>query len=481
MNSINDIYQKKNKRPEKILQFGEGNFLRAFADYLVDIMNEKGLFDGSVVICQPIEKGIGNLINSQDGVYTLVLRGKENGETVEKSRIIESVSRCINPYEDFESFLQIAHGEDLKIIISNTTEAGIAFCQTDKFDDAPPSSYPGKLTRFLYERFTFFNGDPNKALYILPVELIDNNGKELCKCVKRYANLWNLPADFEAWLDKCGFSDTLVDRIVTGYPKKDIEQLSEKLGYADNLLDTAEPFFFWAIEDKDGLKDVFPADKSGLGAVFCEDISGYKMRKVRILNGAHTVSVLGAYLSGFDIVRDMMNDNIFSDFIITVLNEEVIPFIPLPQHEKEEFASSVLERFNNPFIDHRLLDISLNSVSKFKARCLPSLLDNVKSGKFPKRLLFGLACLIEFYNGAYNTDGTFNATRGAQTYEIHDGKDVLDFFTDVNGKPDKIQKVLSNTAFWGCDLTEIDGVADYVTSVCTAIEKDGVKAAMEQI
>ncbi len=478
MKNIKEL-QVKAQRPEKILQFGEGNFLRAFADYLVDVMNEQGLFDGSVVICQPIKNGLCELINEQNGIYTLILRGREKGEATEKTRVIKSVSRCVDPYKDFNSLLEIARTEDLKIIISNTTEAGIAFSDTDKFEDTPPASYPGKLTRFLFERFSHFNGSDESALYLLPVELIDNNGTELKKCVKQFAGLWNLGEEFLNWLDKCSFSNTLVDRIVTGYPKKDVEEFYNKLGYTDPLLDTAEPFFFWAIEDKEGLKELFPAHKSGLGAVFCPDISGYKMRKVRILNGAHTVSVLGAYLGGFDIVRDMMNDEVFNNFIITALKDEVIPYIPLPEKEKEDFALSVLERFNNPFIDHRLLDISLNSVSKFKARCLPSLLDNVKNGSFPKRLLFGLACLIEFYNGSFNSQGAFVNVRSGAEYEIRDNKEVLDFFDSVNTLSDKVSRILGNTDFWGCDLTEIPHATEFVENCCMAIENNGVKAALE--
>ncbi len=481
MKTVNDVYKRKADRPIKILQFGEGNFLRAFADYLVDIMNEKGLFDGSIAICQPIKNGLCDLINAQDGIYTLMLRGRENGIASEKTRIIDSVRKCVNPYEDFNSFLEIAHEKDLKIIISNTTEAGIAFCESDKSQDTPPSSYPAKLTRFLYERFSFFNGSDDSTLYILPVELIDNNGTELSRCVNEYAKKWNLSEDFRNWLKKCSFSNTLVDRIVTGYPKKDADTIFEKLGYTDKLLDTAEPFFFWAIEDKEGLKDVFPAHKSGLNVVFCEDISSYKMRKVRILNGAHTVSVLGAYLSGYDIVRDMMNDPDFSEFIITTLKDEVIPYIPLPTEEKEEFAASVLERFNNPYIDHRLLDISLNSVSKFKARCLPALLDNVKNGVFPKNLLFGLCCLIEFYNGQFDENRKFMGNRNGETYEIRDNKEILDFFSSINNDLKKIEKVLSNTDFWGCDLTEIKGATEFVEKVCKTLETDGIKSAMEHL
>lgn len=481
MKTINDVYKKENFRPEKILQFGEGNFLRAFADYLVDIMNEQGIFDGSVVICQPIENGLTDLINAQNGLYTLVLRGRENGKATEKTRVIKSISRCINPFKDFSALLDVAKSEDLKIIISNTTEAGIAFCESDKITDTPPSSYPAKLTRVLYERFLHFNGSDESALYLLPVELIENNGTELKKCVEKYIELWALPEEFSQWVNKCKFSNTLVDRIVTGYPKKDIEEFTENLGYTDNLLDTAEPFFFWAIEEADGLSEVFPADKSGLGAVFCEDIRGYKMRKVRILNGAHTVSVLGAYLGGFNIVRDMMNDTQFNSFILDTLTEEVIPYIPLPQKEKEDFANSVLERFNNPFIDHRLLDISLNSVSKFKARCLPSLLDNVKNGNFPKRLFFGLACLIEFYNGKYSDDGRFVSKRNSEEYEIKDNTTVLDFFNENSGSAEIVDSVMRNTDFWGQDLTEINGAVPFVENCLDIIRMNGVKSAMEML
>lgn len=477
MKNIKELHTKT-QRPEKILQFGEGNFLRAFADYLVDVMNEQGLFNGSVVICQPIKDGLCDTINEQNGIYTLILRGRENGEATEKKRVIKSVSRCIDPYKDFNSLLEISRSEDIKIIISNTTEAGIVFSEKDKFDDTPPASYPAKLTRFLFERFTHFNGSDESALYVLPVELINNNGSELKKCVKQVAELWELGDAFSLWLDKCSFSNTLVDRIVTGYPKKDADEIFKDLGYTDKLLDTAEPFFFWAIEEKEGLREAFPAHKSGLGAVYCPDISGYKMRKVRILNGAHTVSVLGAYLGGFDIVRDMMNDKCFNLFIKNTLKEEVIPYIPLPEKEKEDFALSVLERFNNPFIDHRLLDISLNSVSKFKARCIPSLTDNVKNGRFPKRLLFGLSCLIEFYNGSF-VNGAFVNTRNGIPFEIKDNADVLNFFNDVNKEPDKITRILANTDFWGYNLNEIPDATPFVEKCCENIKNLGIKTAME--
>ena len=478
MKTVNDIYSKEIRYPEKVLQFGEGNFLRAFADYLIDVMNEQGIFGGSVVLCQPIENGLCDMINEQDGIYTLVLRGRENSQPVEKSRVIKSVSRCINPYKDFEALLEIARSEELKVIISNTTEAGIAFNSDDKYTDTPASSYPGKLTRFLYERFTHFNGSESSTLLILPVELIDNNGDELYKCVLKYADLWNLGGEFKEWVDKCTFSNTLVDRIVTGYPKNETEKFFEKLGYTDNLLDTAEPFFFWALEVPEDKRDIFPADKSGLNAIFADSIKNYKMRKVRILNGAHTASVLGAYLSGYDIVRDMMNDCEFNSFISETLKDEVIPYIPLPEKELSDFANAVFERFNNPFIDHRLLDISLNSVSKYKARCLPSVLDAFEAGNFPKHLLFSLACLLKFYKG-YEKDGGFYSVRNGEEYQIKDSADVIKAFSNAIFGGDYVKEIMSNPDLWGIDLTTLDGAYEFVNECFNAVESKSVKEAME--
>lgn len=472
-------YVRKKEYPEKILQIGEGNFLRAFADYLVDVMNEKNLFSGSVVLCQPIERGLCEEINEQNGLYTLVLRGVENGEVVEKSQIIESVSRCVNPYNDLNSFLDIAKNPELKIIISNTTEAGIVYSQNDKFDDILNATYPGKLTKFLYERFLCFKADKEKGFLILPVELIENNGTNLKKCVLKYIELWSLGDEFKSWVSESSyFSNTLVDRIVTGFPKDDAEEIYKNLGYRDSLLDTAEPFFFWAVEIDQKWREIFPADKSGLDVVFCDDISSYKTRKVRILNGAHTVSVLGAFLSGHNIVLEMMNDEKFNSFIINTIDEEIIPFIDLPEKEKNDFKNAVIERFKNPFIKHKLTDISLNSVSKFKARCLPSIIDNVNNNKFPKKLFFGLACLIVFYNGEFE-NGRYYGTRGSEKYEIRDNITVLEFICDSYKNENFVELILSNKEFWGVDLTEIDGATEFVKNAVEVIRKDGVKNAME--
>lgn len=472
MLKINEIYKEKKKHPEKILSIGEGNFLRAFSSFLVDIMNEKGIYNGNIVMCQPIKDGKCDIINAQNGLYTVIERTAESGKEVEQTRIIKSVSRCINPYDDFEEFLSVGRSPDLEIIISNTTEAGIAFDSEDKFTDTPQSSYPAKLTRLLYERFCTFK--TCGGVLILPVELIDFNGTKLKECVKEYIRLWNLPESFSVWLDKeCYFANTLVDRIVSGYPKNDAEKISKQLGYEDLLLDAAEPFFFWAIEAPKEMANVFPADKSGLDVIFTTDITPYKTRKVRILNGAHTLSVLAAFLSGYNTVFEMMSDSVFEAFIENTLKEEIIPFINLPDDEKNAFAKAVIERFKNPFLGHRLLDISLNSVSKYKARCLPSVLDYAKEKGFaPCNLSFSLAALLKFYDGVWE-NGEFTALRNGEKYKISDDIKTLQFMekSDIN-------TILSNKDLWGMDLRAIPEFAKSIETAYYDIEKYGIYKAV---
>ncbi|NLA73235.1 MAG: tagaturonate reductase [Clostridiales bacterium] len=472
MLKINEINKEKKERPEKILSIGEGNFLRAFSCFLVDVMNEKGIYDGNIVLCQPIKDGKCDIINAQNGLYTVIERTAENGKEVEQTRVIKSVSRCINPYLSFEEFLNVGRSPDLEVIISNTTEAGIAFCSSDKFADIMESSYPAKLTRLLYERFCTFK--TYGGVLILPVELIDSNGSKLKECVKEYIRLWNLPESFSAWLDKeCYFANTLVDRIVSGYPKNDAERIFEQLGYEDLLLDAAEPFFFWAIEAPKDMADIFPAEKTGLDIIFTTDITPYKTRKVRILNGAHTLSVLAAFLFGHNTVFEMMSDSVFEAFIENTLKEEIIPFINLPDDEKSAFAKAVIERFKNPFLGHRLIDISLNSVSKYKARCLPSVLDYTKEKGFaPPNLSFSLAALLKFYDGKWENK-EFTAFRNGEKYKISDDKKVLEFIekSDIN-------TILSNKDLWGMDLRDIPEFAEKVEAAYKDIEKHGIYKAV---
>ncbi|MCQ2479612.1 MAG: tagaturonate reductase [Clostridia bacterium] len=468
--------------PVKVLQIGEGNFLRAFADFIIEKMNGQGIFNGSVVMCQPNGSDFADVLNEQNCLYTVVVRGKENGETVDNSQVITSVKECVNPKKNFEKILKYACEESLQVVISNTTEAGIYYNPDDKIDSNPPASFPAKLTKILYERYKFFDGNLSKGLLILPAELIEKNGDNLKKIVLKYVSDWGLPTEFISWLnDACCFANTLVDRIVTGYPKDEAEKLCERFGYKDNCIDTCEPFLFWAIECDEKWAEKFPANKTGLNVVFAKDITPYKTRKVRILNGAHTVSVLGAFHCGYDIVLQMMNDSTLKEYIRKAMFSEIIPTIDLPESELSAFANAVIERFENPFIKHRLLDISLNSVSKYKARCLDTLIDfyNLK-GELPSVLTFGLAALIYFYKGEFDGEKYFG-TRNGEKYEIRDNCEVLKFFNDAWHNENTVKAVLSNENFWGRNLTEICGMEELVSQYLDDINSLGMKAAIEKI
>ncbi|NLC52618.1 MAG: tagaturonate reductase [Firmicutes bacterium] len=482
--NIKDAKTKIHGRlPEKVLQIGEGNFLRAFADWMIDRTNSAGYFNGSVVICQPIEVGMAEQINAQNCIYTVLMRGIENKQVVERSRVITSVSRCINPYSNYDLLLEVAKNPELKVVISNTTEAGITYRDGDKLSDRPPESYPAKMTVILYERFKEFQGDPGKGLLILPVELIERNGDKLKRYVLQYAADWGLEPAFTAWLENANcFANTLVDRIVTGYPREEIKEISATLGYEDNILVACEPFNLWVIEAPPEWSAVLPFEKAGVNVIWTTDMTPYHARKVRILNGAHTVSVLAAYLAGHDIVLEMMEDPIFEEYLRRCIRDEVIPTISLPKKDIDDFADAVFERFSNPFIKHRLLDISLNSVSKYKARCLPSLLDYIeKSNQLPPILSFGLAALIAFYRGTME-NGAYIGERSDGTYQIRDNPDVVLFFAESWQHPaDIVKQVLSNKEFWDQDLTQIAGLAPLVEKYLNMIMNDGAAAAVKNL
>ncbi|MDR0646362.1 MAG: tagaturonate reductase [Elusimicrobiota bacterium] len=470
MKTINEITKKiYGNYPEKILQFGEGNFLRAFADWMINSANENGSYKGSIVLCEPIPSAIqGDKINVQNGIYTLVMRGIENGKPVEKIQKITSVSRCINAYKDFDALMSLAKKPDLEVIISNTTEAGIVYKYGDKLTDNPPESFPAKITLFLYERFKEFNGDKTKGLLFLPVELIDYNGTELKKIVLRYAKEWNLEKYFIDWIDEANkFTNTLVDRIVTGYPKNNIAEFEEKLGYKDDALVTSEIFNLWVIEGKKEWASILPVHKSSGKVIWTDDVAPYKMRKVRILNGGHTATVLAAYLAGHNTVLDFMNDPVFTKYLDKLFVEEIMPTLDIAEKELETFANAVKERFANPYIKHNLLDISLNSCSKFNARCLPSLLEYIKrKNALPGLLSFSLAAFIKFYQVKRDEErDLYYAVRADNSqYVVKDDKAVLSFFAEIwqSKDPAEISKsVLSNKSFWsGRDLTSISGLKE---------------------
>ena len=476
--------------PERILQFGEGNFMRAFVDFFIDKMNETADFNSKVVLVQPIPKfttpDVGDFINEQEGLYTLYLRGSENGQEVSSKRVISCVSRCLNAYSDYEAVMECAKNPELRFITCNTTEAGIVYDPSCQFTDTPANSFPAKLTQFLYKRFEAFPGDVKKGFIILSCELIDNNGKELEKCVLKHAEDWNLGADFISWIKEANlFCSTLVDRIVTGYPRSDADALNQENGYIDKVLNTGEVFGFWVIEGPQSIKEEFPCEKANLPILVTDDHKPYKQRKVRILNGAHTSMVLGAYLAGQDIVRDCMKDDVIRGYMNQAIYQEIIPTLSLPEEELMSFAASVTDRFQNPFIDHALLSISLNSTAKWKARVLPSLEGYLeKTGQVPPCLSASLAFYLAFYKGIGFVDGAFMGDRnGKNQYPISDDPKVLAFYDahKEDSATDYVHTVLSETSFWGKDLTALTGLEETVLHNFAVIQEKGCYELMKQL
>lgn len=476
-----------NHYPERILQIGEGNFLRAFADWMINSINANGSYQGSVVLCQPIVNGLADKINAQEGIYHVAMRGIEDGQPVERIETITSVSRCINPYQDYEAFLQIARSEDLQVVISNTTEAGIAYDPNAKLTGGVPSSFPAKVTALLYERYQAFHGAQDRGLLFLPVELIDNNGAELKRIVLRHAQEWGLGQDFINWIETANhFTSTLVDRIVTGYPRENIAAYDEKLGYHDDLFDTCELFNLWVIEGDPAWKDILPLHKGAGNVIWTSDVTPYKKRKVRVLNGGHTSTVLAAYLAGHDTVLDFMNDPLFRGYLDDVLYQEVLPTLDLPKDELLSFAMAVGDRFSNPYIRHKLLDISLNSCSKFNARCLPTLLAyHEQFGKLPEHMTFALAAFIRFYKVTETENGYAGHRKGGEAYPVRDDAGVLRFFCETwkSGDPAAVaHAALANTAFWsGRDLTAVPGLEQAVASYLNQMETQDMREVVASL
>ena len=470
--------------PEKVLQFGEGNFLRAFVDYWFDVSNEKVGWNGKCCLVQPIAPGLAKLINAQEGLYTLYLRGRQNGEKVDAKRVISSVSRCLNPYEkeDYDAMMQVAVSDDLEYIVSNTTEAGIVYDPACQANDCPPSSFPAKLTQVLLARYNA----KKPGVVVLSCELIDNNGKELLKCVNQYIDQWGLDDVFKKWVNEdCTFCSTLVDRIVPGRIRDaaEVARLEEENGYHDELIDVGEIFGVWNIEGPAWLEDKLPFKAAGLNCPVVPDVTPYKKRKVRILNGAHTGFVLGAYLAGFDIVRDCMHDDVIRGFMNKMLLEEVVPILPLDQEDCKQFAAAVEDRFNNPFVNHELMSISLNSTSKWRARNMPSLLEYVeKNGTLPTCLSMGLAAYIAFYSNDIQglTDKGLVCKRPAgNEYTVSDDRWVLEFYNAHKDDdiPTLVHAVMTNEQMWGQDLTAVPGFEQRTVENLTKIRTEGAKAA----
>ncbi len=440
---------------ERVMQFGEGNFLRGFVDWMIDRLNKENGGDYGVVLVQPLDKGLVDMINEQDGLYSLYLRGLQNGERVEETRVVECVTRGINPFADTEAFFDCAKNPDLRFIVSNTTEAGIEYKANQNPDDFAGLTFPGRLTLFMKKRFD----EGLRGFILLPCELIDKNGDCLKECVLKYAKDWNYGADFEKWVNEENhFTNTLVDRIVTGYPRDTAAEMEKSFGYLDNVIDTAEIFHLWVIEGDKKYAEEIPFHKIGLNVLWTDDVTPYKKRKVRILNGAHTMMVLAAHLAGLETVREAMEDELVYSFMKQGIFEEIIPTLDLPKSELEQFANDVIERFKNPFIKHYLLSIALNSVSKYKVRVLPSVLQYIKDkGSESKRLVFSLAALIAFY----------------RTDAANDDADVMAYMKTASAKD-----ILSKTEYWGEDLSFLlPSIEKYLDD----IEKNGIREAMKKV
>ena len=474
-------YSGYNEYPEKVLQFGEGNFLRCFVDWMLHELNKSGKFNGSVVAVQPIDKGMVNMLNEQDGLYTLYLRGLKNGKPESNHETIDVISRGINPYEDFAAYLQTAENPEMRFIISNTTEAGIAFDENDLPTQTPPNSYPGKLTVWLHHRCKAFNGDTAKGVHIIPCELIEKNADNLKRIVLQLAEKWNLGEGFINWINTaCTFSNTLVDRIVPGYPRERVAEITEELGYEDKQVVEGEHFHLWVIEAPESLQKELPLPSIGLNVLFVKDLTPYRTRKVRILNGAHTALVPVAYLYGIDTVREAVEHPVVGKFLKEEISEEIIPTLDLPKEELEQFANEVIDRFRNPYIKHLLMSISLNSWSKFETRVLPSLLEYKKrKGLIPQKLAFSLAATIAFYKGK----------RGEETIALNDDAPLLELLKNAWSKYDGsdssvsavVAEVLGYQKNWKMDLNEVEGLSELVTGHLINILNNGMQKAVETV
>ena len=462
---------------EKIIQFGEGNFLRAFIEWIIWKTNQKTDFNGSVVVVQPIEKGMVEWLNNQDGLYHLNLQGLQNGEPVDSVDLIDVISRGLSPYADFDAYLALAEQPEIRFVISNTTEAGIAFDDSCKFTDRPASSYPGKLVQLLYHRYEHFKGDKSKGLILFPCELIFENGKHLKECIRQYIDLWALGDGFRDWFETaCGVYSTLVDRIVPGYPRDTAEQLCERVGYKDNMLDKAEIFHLWVIEAPKEVASEFPADRAGLNVLFVPSEAPYHERKVTLLNGPHTVLSPVGYLSGLNTVKECCEDELIGPFVRKVMYEELLPTLNLPKEELVKFADDVMERFRNPFVKHFVTSIMLNSFPKFKTRDLPGLKTYLeRKGTLPKGLVLGLAAICTYYKGG---------KRGEDEIVPNDDPKIVSLLQELwaTGSVAAVAKgVLADEFIWGEDLNAIPGLTEALTSDLDLIQKEGMRAAVKSI
>ena len=477
MDALNRTTAKVNKYPTKVIQFGEGNFLRAFVDWIIWNTNKVTDFNAGVVVVQPIERGMVEVLNAQDGLYHVNLQGIDKGQSVDSIDLVDVINYGLNPYTQNDEYMALAEDPNIRFVISNTTEAGIAFDSSCRLEDKPASSYPGKLTQLLYRRYQHFNGDLTKGFIILPCELIFLNGKELKKCIYQYMELWNLGEGFKTWFEQaCGVYCTLVDRIVPGYPKDTIDQIHERIGFKDNLVVKGEIFHLWVIEAPESVAAEFPADKAGLNVLFVPSEAPYHERKVTLLNGPHTVLSPVGYLSGLDTVRECVEDSEVGKFVHKVMYEELLETLNLPKEELEKYAASVVERFVNPFVKHFVTSIMLNSFPKYKTRDLPGLKTYLeRKGELPKGLVLGLAAIITYYKGG---------KRGDVDIVPNDDAAIVSLLQELWSSCDvrKVAEgVLAAEFIWGENLNDVPGLTDLVAADLEIIQNEGMRAAVKTV
>jgi tagaturonate reductase len=460
--------------PIKVIQFGEGNFLRAFVDYIIDKLNTDTVFNAGIAVVQPIENGMVEMLNEQDGLYNLFMKGVKKGKEIQDKRLISSIQKGINPYLDYNAYLELAKEEELGFLISNTTEAGISFNENDTLDGYPHSSFPAKVTALLFERFKHFNGETDKGLCIIPCELINQNGDNLKKIILQYAQLWNLEVEFVEWIENSNsFHNTLVDRIVPGYPRDEIKEYQNELEFEDRLIVTAEVFFLWVIEGDDRLKNKIPFDKIDDDVLIVDDIEPYRTRKVRILNGAHTTMVPFSLLYGNETVKETIDNSFTGTFVEKAVFEEINATLDLSEEELKYYSEEVFDRFRNPFIKHQLTSIALNSISKFKVRVLPSILAYQKKyDKLPLHLTYAFACLIRFYKGEWN----------GENLPVQDDKTILENLKEIwelHSYKEIAKQVLQNASFWDTNLTQLPEFQERIALALELIESKGIEIGFE--
>ncbi len=478
MKSLNrTTYSNASTHQFKILQFGEGNFLRAFVDWIIHKSNTALNTNNGVVVVQPLAQGMVELLNKQDNLYHVVLQGIKDGQPVQETELIDCIMDAINPYTQYEAYKAYFLNPELELVVSNTTEAGISRIDNEDIFALPPKSFPGKVTQLLYQRFKHFDGAPDKGLTFFCCELIDKNASILKEIVLELSASNQLEDDFINWINSsCTFCNTLVDRIVPGFPKDNIKAIQAELGYEDNLVVTGEYFHLWAIEAPQAVRDKYPFDKAGINVVWLEDMTKFRDKKVRILNGSHTALVPVGLLSGYQTVKEAFDDQTLDTFINEMVAQEVIPNIEGDKDALKAFAGEILERFFNPYIRHFLKDISLNSLSKWMTRDYPSLIDSLqRSGQLPQRLSFSLAALLVLYRGSYRK----------LKFTINDTPEHVSFikseWNNLTSYSALTSNILSNKSIWNTDLTTIDGLSTAVAQYIEAIMEQGIESAIKQV